>query len=214
MITSSEKASLCSSYSASFENVEAIEIRKWEDIRRCTHNVLEEFNDVNEMIVSKEIDVTTLNDWWNLIIRLCIADIDELRLEIITTSLAINMKCESSFFNTTDEHLDCNDSINNLDLLLKLNCKTADELKTVLTWSVFKIMLLIHSHSKSDSTHLQFMWSSFSFINITSIWFVINLSKSVNCENEKIETRSLLTIVCIALWYTICFIITLIKCSF
>ncbi len=214
MITSSERASLCSSYSANFKNVEAIEIREWEDIRRCTRDVLEEFNDVNEAIMSEEIDVTTFDDWWNLIIRLCIADIDELRSEIITTSLAVYMKCESSFFNTTDEHLDCNNSINDLDLLLKLNYKTADELKTVSTWSVFKIMSLICSHSKSDFTHLQFMWSSFSFINITSIWFMINLLKSVNCENEKIKTQSLLTIVCIALWYTICFIIALIRCSF
>ncbi len=124
------------------------------------------------------------------------------------------MKCESSFFNITDEHLDCNDSINDLDLLSKSNCKIADELKTVSTWSVFKIMLLIHSHSKSDSTHLQFMWFSFLFINITSIWFAINLLKSVSCENEKIETQSLLTVICITLWYTICFIIALIKCSF
>jgi len=43
------------------------------------------------------------------------------------------MKCESSFFDITDEHLDCDDSINDLDLLSKLNCKTADELKTVST---------------------------------------------------------------------------------
>jgi len=43
------------------------------------------------------------------------------------------MKCESSFFNITDEHLDCNDSINDLDLLSKSNCKIADELKTVST---------------------------------------------------------------------------------
>ena len=41
------------------------------------------------------------------------------------------MKCESSFFNTTNECLDYNDSIDDLDLLLKSNCKTADELKTV-----------------------------------------------------------------------------------
>ncbi len=58
------------------------------------------------------------------------------------------------------------------------------------------------------------MWFSFSFINITSIWFVINLLKSVSCENEKIKTQSLLTVVCIALWYIICFIIALIRCSF
>ncbi len=83
-----------------------------------------------------------------------------------------------------------------------------------MTWSVFKIILLIHSHSKSDFTRLQFMWFSFSFINITSIWFVINLLKSVNCENEEIKTWSLLTIICIALWYTIYFIITLIRCLF
>ena len=199
MITSSKKASLCSSYSANFENIKAIKIRKWENIKRCTCDVLEEFNDVNEAIMSKEIDVTTLDDWWNLIIRLCIADIDELRSEIITTSLAVNMKCESSFFNTTDERFDYNDSIDDLDLLSKLNYKTADELKTVSTWSVFKIMLLIYSHSKSNSTHLQFMWFNFSFINITSIWFIINLLKSVNCENEKIKTQSLLTIVYINL---------------
>ncbi len=154
MITSSERVSLCSSYSASFKNVEAIEIRKWEDIRRCTRDVLEEFNDVNEAIMSKEIDVTTFDDWQDLIIRLHIADIDELKSEIITTSLAINMKCESSFFNTTDECLDCNNSIDDLDLLSKLNCKTVDELKTVSTWFVFKIMSLIHSHSKSDFIHL------------------------------------------------------------
>ncbi len=157
MITSSKKASFCSSYSASFKNIEAIEIREWENIRRCTRHVLEEFNDVNEVIMSEEIDVTTFDDWWDLIIKLCIADIDELKSEIITTSFAINMKCESSFFNTTDERLDYDNSINDLDLLLKLNCKTADELKTISTWSVFKIMSLIHSHSKSDFTHFQFM---------------------------------------------------------
>jgi len=43
------------------------------------------------------------------------------------------MKCESSFFNTTDERFDYNDSIDDLDLLSKLNYKTADELKTVST---------------------------------------------------------------------------------
>jgi len=43
------------------------------------------------------------------------------------------MKCESSFFDTIDEHLDCDDSINDLVLLSKSNCKTADELKTVST---------------------------------------------------------------------------------
>ncbi len=75
-------------------------------------------------------------------------------------------------------------------------------------------MSLICSHSKSDSTHFQFMWFNFLFINITSIWFMINLLKSVSCKNEKIKTWSLLTIVCIALWYTICFIIALIRCSF
>jgi len=118
------------------------------------------------------------------------------------------------FFNIIDEHLDCNDNINDLNLLLKLNCKTADELKIVSTWSVFKIMSLICLHSKSNSTHLQFMWFSFLFINIISIWFMINLLKFVNYKNEKIETQSLLTVICIALWYIICFIITLIKCSF
>ncbi len=133
MITSSERVNLYSSYSASFENVEAIKIRKWEDIKRCMHDVLEEFNDVNEAIMSKEIDVTTLNDWWDLIIKLRITDINELRSEIITTSLAVNIKYESSFFNITDEHLDCNDSIDDLDLLLKSNCEIADELKTVST---------------------------------------------------------------------------------
>ncbi len=214
MITSSKRASLCSSYFANFKNVEMIKIRKWEDIKRCTRDVLEEFNNVNKVIMSEKINVTTFDDWWNLIIRLCITDINELRSEIITTLLAVNMKYESSFFNTIDEYLDCNDSINDLDLLSKLNCKTADELKTVSTWSVFKIMSLIHSHNKSDSTHLQFMWFSFSFTNITSIWFVINLLKSVNYKNEEIETQSLLTIVYITLWYTICFIIALIRCSF
>jgi len=88
---------------------------------------------VNEAIVSEEIDVTTLDDWRDLIIRLRIADIDELRPEIITTSLAVNMKCESSFFDSTDERLDCDDSIDDLDLLSKSDCKTADELKTVST---------------------------------------------------------------------------------
>jgi len=43
------------------------------------------------------------------------------------------MKCESSFFDTIDERLDCDDSIDDLDLLSKLNCETADELKTVST---------------------------------------------------------------------------------
>ena len=62
MITSSKRASLCSSYSASFENVEAIKIRKWKDIKKCMRDVLEEFNDVNEVIMSKEIDVTTFDD--------------------------------------------------------------------------------------------------------------------------------------------------------
>ncbi len=62
MITFSERASLCSSYSASFKNVKAIKIREWEDVRRCTCDVLKEFNDVNEVIVSEEIDVTTLDD--------------------------------------------------------------------------------------------------------------------------------------------------------
>jgi len=81
---------------------------------------------VNEVIMSEEIDVITLDDWRNLIIRLCIADIDELRSKIITTSLAVNMKYEFSFFDTTDEHLDCDNSIDDLDLLLKLNCETAD----------------------------------------------------------------------------------------
>ncbi len=178
------------------------------------HDVLEEFNDVNEVIMSEEIDVITLDDWWNLIVRLCIIDINELKSEIITTLLAINMKCKSLFFNTIDECFNYDDSIDDLDLLSKLNCKTVDELKTVLTWSVFKIMLLICLHSKSDFTHLQFMWFSFLFINITSIWFAINLLKSVNCKNEKIKTQSLLTVVYIALWYIICFIITLIRCSF
>ncbi len=81
---------------------------------------------MNEVIMSEEIDVITLDDWRNLIIRLCIADIDELRSKIITTSLAVNMKYEFSFFDTTDEHLDCDNSIDDLDLLLKLNCETAD----------------------------------------------------------------------------------------
>ncbi len=188
MITFSKKASLCSSYSASFKNVEAIEIRKWKDIRKCMYDVFKEFNDVNEVIMSKEIDVITLDNWWDFIIRLCIADINELRSEIIITLLAVNMKGKSSFFNIIDECLDCNNNINDLDLFLKLNCKTAYELKTVLTWFVFKIMSLIHSHSKSDSTHLQFIWFNISFISITSIWFMINLLKFVNCKNEKIET--------------------------
>ncbi len=148
IITFSEKASLCSLYSASFKNVEVIEIRKWEDIKKCMHDVLEEFNDVNEAIMSEEIDVITFDNWRNFIIRLCIADINELRSEIITTLFAVNIKYEFSFFNITDKHLDCNDSINDLDLLSKLNCKTADELKTVSTWSVFKIMSLICLHSK------------------------------------------------------------------
>jgi len=116
-------------------------------------DVLEEFNDVNKAIMSEKIDMITLDDWWNFIIKLCIIDIDKLRSEIITTSFAINIKCELSFFNITDEHLDYNDSINDLDLLSKSNCKIADELKTVLTWFVFKIMLLICLHSKSDFTH-------------------------------------------------------------
>ncbi len=126
MITSNERTSLCSSYSASFKNIKAIKIKEWENIRKCTCDVLEEFNDVNEVIMSEEIDVITLDDWRNLIIRLCIADIDELRSKIITTSLAVNMKYEFSFFDTTDEHLDCDNSIDDLDLLLKLNCETAD----------------------------------------------------------------------------------------
>ncbi len=214
MITSSEKASLCSLYSASFKNIEVIKIKEWEDIKRCTCDIFEEFNDVKEAIMSEEIDVTTFDDWWNLIIKLCIIDINELKSKIITTLLAINMKCESSFFNIIDEYLNCNDSINDLDFLLKLNCKIADELKTVLTWSVFKIMLLIYSHSKSDFTYLQFMWFSFSFINITSIWFMINLLKFVSCKNKEIKTQSLLTIIYITLWYIICFIIILIRCWF
>jgi len=41
------------------------------------------------------------------------------------------MKCKSLFFNIIDEHLDYNNNINDLDFLLKLNCETADELKTV-----------------------------------------------------------------------------------
>ncbi len=62
MITSNEKVSFCSSYSASFKNIEAIKIKEWEDIKRCIYDVLEEFNDVNEAIMSEEIDVTTFND--------------------------------------------------------------------------------------------------------------------------------------------------------
>ncbi len=137
-----------------FENIKMIKIRKWKNIRKYTCDVLEEFNNVNEVIMSKEIDVTTFNDWWNLIIKLCITDINELRSEIIIILLAINMKYEFSFFNIIDKHLDYNDSINDLDLLLKSNCEIADELKTVLTWFVFKIMSLICSHNTSDFTHL------------------------------------------------------------
>lgn len=62
MITSNEKVSFCSSYSTSFKNIEAIKIKEWEDIKRCIYDVLEEFNDVNEAIMSEEIDVTTFND--------------------------------------------------------------------------------------------------------------------------------------------------------
>lgn len=75
-------------------------------------------------------------------------------------------------------------------------------------------MMLICSHSKSDFTYLQFMCLNSSFINITSIWFAINLLKSENCKNEKTETWSLLIVICIALWYTICFIIDLARCLF
>lgn len=70
-------------------------------------------------------------------------------------------------------------------LLSNDDWKIADELITVSTRSIFKIMLWVYLHIKSNSILLQFIWSNCSFINIIFIWSLINLLKSESCNLQE-----------------------------